>query len=321
VEAMLSRVADNLYWMSRYLERAEHTARQVDVHLNLILEHSRQGSQTERWGRLMRALYVPFPEGRIQNEYDATRRLVFDSSNANSIVTCVANARENARQVREKISSEMWMQVNRLYLDVRRTTIETIWHEQPHEFFMAVKNGAHLFQGITDSTMVHDEGWQFIQLGRFIERTMGTATVLDEHLAVFPLSSQTSPADDYFEWLGLLKCFTAFEAYCKVYNADLQPPRIIEFLMFNPDFPHSARFCVEMMQAALEDIARVTSVSKNSRVYRLVGRLRSSLSYDQVDEIMTRGAHHYLQGVVEQCMMIHDAIYETYITYSIETAW
>ncbi len=318
---MLSRVADNLYWMSRYLERAEHTARQVGVHLNLSLDQSRQMSSGARWERLLRALYVRSPEEGIKNEYTATQILTFDTSQPNSIVNCIANARENARQVREKISSEMWMQVNRLYLDVRRTSLDSIWNEQPHEFFVSVKNGAHLFQGITDSTMVHDEGWQFIQLGRFIERSMAIATLMDEHLSVFPLTSnQTMVADDYFEYLGLLKCFTAFEAYCKVYNADLRPHRIVEFLLFNPDFPHSVRFGVEMIQASLQDIAEVTAVSKNSRVHRLAGRLRSSLSFDQVDDMITRDPHEYLQDIVRQCKQIHDALYETYISYSVEEA-
>jgi uncharacterized alpha-E superfamily protein len=265
-------------------------------------------------------VHIPPKEG-VQNEYSATHRLTFDTSHPNSIVNCVASARENARQVREKISSEMWMQVNRLYLEVRRTTIDSIWNEQPHEFFVAVKNGAHLFQGITDSTMVHDEGWQFIQLGRYIERTMAIATFLDEHLSVFPLSrNANAAADDYFEWLGLLKCFTAFEAYCKVYNADLRPQRIVEFLLFNADFPHAVRFSVERMQAALQDVAEATAVSKNTHVYRLVGRLRSSLSFDQVDDVMTRGTHDYLRDIVQQCIQIHDAIYETYISYSIDSA-
>src|SRR6185436_2078178 len=156
---MLSRVADNLYWMSRYLERSEHTARLVDVHLNLSLDQSRRMPADQRWDRLLDSLHVKRPENGIRDEYTATHLLAFDIENSNSIVSCIANARENARQVREKISSEMWMQLNRLYLDLRRTHIDHIWDEQPHEFFRAVKDGAHLFQGITDSTMVHDEGW------------------------------------------------------------------------------------------------------------------------------------------------------------------
>lgn len=314
---MLSRVADNLYWMSRYLERAEHTARLMDVHLNLSLDQSRKTPPGARWERLSTALHVVLRTEDRRDEARITQRLAFDHTNANSIVACVANARENARQVREKISSEMWLQLNTLYLDVRNTTLDSIWNEQPHEFFNAVKNGAHLFQGITDSTMVHDEGWQFIQLGRFIERSMGIATLLDEHLGTYPL---TCDGDDYFEWLGLLKCFTAFEAYCKVYHADLDARHIVEFLMFNPDFPHALRFCIEHMQTSLQIIAEAADVSKNSRVYRLVGRLSSSMSFDTVDEMLAQGTHKYLKTIGEQCGQIHDAAYETYVSYAVETA-
>ncbi len=317
---MLSRVADNLYWMSRYLERAEHTARLVDVHLNLALDQSREQKPGARWERLLTALHVPPLEDLKLDEYSMTQRLAFDQSNLNSIVVCIANARENARQVREKISSEMWLQLNTLYLEVRRTSIDAIWNEQPHLFFQAVKNGAHLFQGITDTTMVHDEGWQFIQMGRYIERALSIATLLDEHLKAFPASPYTSEADDYFEWLGLLKCFTAFEAYCKVYNADLRPSRIIEFLMYNAEFPHAMHFCIEQMQASLQAISDSASVSKNSRVHRLAGRLRSSMSFDTVDEMMARGSQTYLKDISDQCAHIHNALYETYITYAVEAA-
>jgi len=319
---MLSRVADNLYWMSRYLERAEHTARLVDVHLNLSLDQSRTSAADRRWERLLEGLHAPLPDGGIRDDYTATQLLTFDSDNDTSIVSCIANARENARQVREKISSEMWMQLNRLYLDMHRTHLDHIWDDQPHEFFRAVKDGAHLFQGITDSTMAHDEGWDFIQLGRFIERTGGVASLLDRHLSAFPLAAADQPLamDDYFEWLGLLKCCTAFEAYCKVYNADLRPNRMVEFLLYNDEFPHAVRFCIEQVQIALQSIADGTAVSKNSRVNRLAGRLRSSLNFDQVDELRARGTHAYLDDVSRQCAQIHAAIYETYVTYPVESA-
>jgi uncharacterized alpha-E superfamily protein len=317
---MLSRVADNLYWMSRYLERAEHNARLVDVNLNLSLDQSSQTQPEARWERVMRALHVPLLEGSLKDEHSAIQRLAFDQSNINSIVICVAHARENARQVREKISSEMWLQLNTLYLDVRRTTIDVIWNHQPHEFFVAVKNGAHLFQGITDSTMTHDEGWRFIQLGRFIERATRITTFLDEHLQAFPINRDHSAADDYFEWLGLLKCFTAFEAYCKVYNADLRPYRIVEFVMFNAEFPHSVRFCAEQMQNSLHAIAESAVGSKNTRVHRLAGRLRSGLSFDTVDDLVSQGTHQYLHELVEQCTQFHEALYEAYMTYAVESA-
>jgi uncharacterized alpha-E superfamily protein len=318
---MLSRVADSLYWMSRYLERAEHTARLVDVHLNLSLDQSHVMPPDERWERLLRGLRLPVPEGGVKDEYSITYLLAFDPTNHNSIVSCISTARENARQVREKISSEMWMHLNRLYLDLKSADMERIWNEQPHEFFRAVKDGAHLFQGITDSTIVRDEGWQFIQLGRYIERGISIASLLDVYMNSFEAMSDAPLAmDEYFEWLGLLKCFTAFEAYCKVYNADLRAQRIIEFLLLSAEFPHAIRFCAEQLHTALQIISDSTLISKNSRVYRLAGRLRSELSFDQLNDILAEGVHEYLVDIRRQCTHIHASILETYITYAVESA-
>jgi uncharacterized alpha-E superfamily protein len=194
---MLSRVADNLYWMSRYLERAEHTARLIDLNLYLALELSPELASAH-WQRLLASLRVALPPDVPMLPFQLTHRLTFEPSNADSLVSCVAIARENARQVREQISSEMWEQINQLYLRVKRAAIDQIWNAQPHEFFRAVKEGAHLFQGITDSTLSHAEGWRFIQLGRFIERARATAMLLDVHFSGYRHSDDAGPADRSF---------------------------------------------------------------------------------------------------------------------------
>ena len=166
---MLSRVADTLYWMSRYLERAEHTARLLDLQLHLMLEQDAE-APTSAGSASSTACMSPRRPTTKLIAYTLTQLLTFDVANANSIASCIAAARENARHVREQISSEMWEQVNRLSLQVKSTQIDKIWDNQPHEFFCSVKEGIHLFQGITDSTMNHGEGWQFIQIGRSLER-------------------------------------------------------------------------------------------------------------------------------------------------------
>jgi uncharacterized alpha-E superfamily protein len=177
---MLSRVADSLYWMSRYLERAEHTARLLSVGLNQTLDQTPQ-SAAPRWGRTLAALQTPLPS---DDPYTITRVLTFDAANPGSISSCIALARENARQVREQISSEMWEQLNRLYLRVKEANIAELWEGEPQEFFQAVKEGAHLFQGITDATMSHGEGWHFIEVGRYLERVGATANgQVDEIMA------------------------------------------------------------------------------------------------------------------------------------------
>jgi len=316
---MLSRVAESLYWMSRYLERAEHTARLVELNLNLMLDQS-PAPGDQRWQRLLTALMVTLPPDAKVDAYNVAQTLTFDLSNRSSIVAYMTAARENARQVREQISSEMWEELNQLFLQIKRAGIENTWQAQPHHFFRGVKDGAHLFQGITDSTLSHSEGWHFIQAGRFLERAGATAALLDAHVSELIERTDAAEKGDYLEMVGLLKSCTAFEAYCKVYTADLSPERIAEFLLLNSEFPRSVRFAAEMIQSALNGIAETSATRKTGRANRLAGRLRASLSFSQIDEIMGSGLHFYLSDIQRQCAQIHTAIYHQYVAYPIESA-
>lgn len=313
---MLSRVADSLYWMARYLERAEHTARLVDVHLNLMLDQS-PSSSLRCWRRVLRSLDFPQPEGEL-DPYSVAQNIAFDMGSQASIVTCITSARENARQVREQISSEMWEQLNRMFHEVRRAGMDEVWDAQPQEFLQAIKQGAHLFQGITNSTMAHGEGWQFIRIGRYMERARSSAILLDQHFRDLPQSSGGD--DEHIEWIGLLRSCTAFESYCKVYTAELRPDRVAEFLLLNPSFPHSICFAVESFHGALDRISVLTSTNRAARLTRLAGRLRATLEYSHIDEIMANGLHQYLAELIKQCQAIHTAIYQTYVSYPIEAA-
>jgi len=317
---MLSRVADSLYWMSRYLERAEHTARLLDVNLNQMLETAQYADL--RWERLYHSLRIAALESDADEAYRITQYLTFDTSNNASIVSCLAAARENARQVREQISSEMWEQLNRLYLRVKRTNIEEIWHAQPHMFLAGVKEGVQLFQGVTDATMNHSEGWHFIRVGCYIERASQTSTLLDVHFhSLMEIQEPfTSASLDYMSWVGLLRSCASFESYCKVYTANIQPSRIAEFLLLNAETPRSLRFASMMMQSALQSITKITTVRNAGRVERLAGRLRASLDYDQIDEIMGGNMHPYLENIQFQCRQINEAVYQVYITYPIDVA-
>jgi uncharacterized alpha-E superfamily protein len=317
---MLSRVAENLYWLSRYLERAEHTARLIDVHLNSMLDQA-SGDEHSRWQRLLLSLHTPEPAGEI-DAYSMTRLLTFDESNTSSIVSCIAAARENARQVRERISSEMWEQLNRLFLQVKQTSMEQIWYAEPHKFLNSIKEGIYLFQGITDATMSHSEGWHFLRVGRFLERTTATAALLDMHCSVF-LNEQNAYDNeplDYLDWVELLRSCSSFEAYCKVYTAAICPAHIAEFMLLNPELPRSIHFSCAMMQAALQAISKATSTRSTDRAARLAGRLRATLDYDQIDDILSANMHNYLENIQHQCSLIHNGIYQTYIAYPIETA-
>jgi uncharacterized alpha-E superfamily protein len=317
---MLSRVADSLYWLSRYLERAEHTARLLDVHLSLMLEQSSPERDQDRWLRVQSALRTACHVDQ-GDTLDVVKELTFDPDNTASILASITAARENARQVRERISTEMWGQVNRLYLFMRDVKPENALSIEPHRFFQTMKDQVQMFQGVTDSTMSHNEGWHFIQLGRNIERASAVAALLDVHFSSFPYKQIDHTRSDYFEWVGLLKCCTAFEAYVKVYTADLRPSRIAEYLLLNEDFPHSVRFSADCIQTALNSIADATDTRKSGRVHRLAGKLRAALSYGQIDEIMDDNLSAYLRDIQRQCNDIHTASYETYVAYPIEVAF
>lgn len=315
---MLSRVADSLYWMSRYLERAENTARLIDVHINSMLDMNLEMVEQQRLRRLEETLGMGASTGLdINNGLLST--LTFDQSQPISIVSTIMSARENARQIREQISSEMWTQINKLYLLVTGADSQSIGQNNLHEFYAHVKEGSHLFQGITDATMNHNQGWHFIQLGRYIERSLSLLQLLDVHFRDAHLETeQDLQPNTYFEMVTILKSVSAFEAYCKVYNPNLQSMWIVEFLLFNMEFPRSLRFCVEMIQFSLQTLADSTGRSKNTKLYRMSGRLQSNLSYDEIQDIEDLSA--YLQSIKQQIYQIHVMLYDTFITYSIETA-
>jgi uncharacterized alpha-E superfamily protein len=306
--------------MSRYLERAEHTARLLDLNLNLMLDQAPDPNGL-RWPRLLESLMAVLPAGSKTDAYSVAQLLTFDAKNKASIIGCMNSARENARQVREQISSEMWEQLNQLYLRIKRAGAGKKWQAAPHVFFRGVKEGAHLFQGITDSTLSHSEGWHFIQAGRFIERASATAALLEAHVdELFGPVHSEAERSDYLDMVGLLKSCTAFEAYCKVYTADLNPERIAEFLLLNSEFPRSVRFAAEMIQTALNSISELAETRKDGRPNRLAGRLRAALSFGQIDEIMGSGLRPYLRDIQRQCVQIHTELYKQYVSYPIESA-
>jgi len=316
---MLSRVADSLYWMSRYLERAEHTARIISVNLNLMLDES-ASSVDRRWQRVLKTLGNPAKVEWTGDPYRLASTMIFDMEKRASIVSCIMFARENARQVREQISSEQWQELNRLYHEVTSANIDDSHGSQLSDFLQIVHEGTYLFQGVTDSTMSHGEGWQFIQFGRFIERALATAALLDVYTSEFLAHPDRLEGNEYLEWIGLLRSCTAFEAYCRVYTADLHPERILEFLLLNKEFPHSVGYAIDTLQDALEAIHGEGGKRRAATLTRLAGRLQSSLSFGDVSEIVGQGVSAYLQNIQRQCQEIHQNIYQVYINYSIDSA-
>jgi uncharacterized alpha-E superfamily protein len=317
---MLSRVADSLYWMSRYLERAENTVRQLDVTMSLMLDTGGASAES-RWQRLVASLGKP-EAIEWNGDLDAmARKLVFDSLNPASITFCVNGARENARQVREEISSEQWQRLNRLYHQMHSPHAQAQFRSNINDALTAVADGIHLFKGISDTTMIHGQGWQFIRLGRHLERAYSTATLLEVYYPdLFQHSEHEHSGYLHLELVGLLRCCTSFEAYCQVYTADLSPDRILEFLLLNLDFPHAIRYSVDGIRDAIESIQRTGGRRAPDELTAGIGKLHAMLGFTTINEILANDPAHFLHTIREQCLRIHELIYRYYVHYSIQSA-
>ncbi len=317
---MLSRVADSLYWMSRYLERAEHTVRMLEVNFAMSLDPSAT-SEEVRWHRLIVALGHPV-ESFDGDSVALVRTLTHAESNKASVRTCIALARENARQVREEISSEQWLQLNRLYHLVTESQ-EAGEPAHAEDYLSDVLDGLHLFQGVTDTTMSHGEGWQFIQMGRAVERATSIAALLSSYSLG---ASHGTPHEgmvgshQFLEWIGLLRCCTAFEAYCNVYTADLTEPQILEFLLLNKDFPHSLRYSVDRLREALLSLEQESGRLAPPELARVAGRLQSALQFVEIADVLQGGVGEFLNMVLIECKRVHTLLYRDYIHYSVQNA-
>ena len=308
---MLSRVADSLYWMSRYFERADHCARVLETSYNLLLNPFKS-SREERWQRITLSLGLP---AAPSDEAETTMlRLISQPGNKSSIVSCITSARENASQVREQISSEMWERLNQLYHLVNSSSTATELDSEMLRLLAALHDDTYKFYGATDCTMNHSEGWYFIQLGKYMERACALSLLLDAHFAA------AADADD-LDWVGLLTSCSALEAYRKVYTADLTADRVAEFLILDEEFPYSVRYSAESMHSVLDAIAEITSARKTAKVDRIIGKLRSTLAYAQIEEVMVNDVHSFLNGILEQCHRLHFAVHEIYTDYPIEAAF
>lgn len=328
---MLSRVADSLYWTSRYLERAEHTARLIDINMGLMLDRSRMSAEG-RWQRVLAAVGTPqstwVDEGtgapgepaRWVGVTALVHALCFDTTRATSITSCIFGARENARQIRDEISTEQWQRLNGLFHEISRLRTAQPSERNLAEFLPTIIDGVHLFQGVTDTTLSHGEGWRFLQVGRCLERAWSITTLLDLYEREVFRSEDTSDAGEYLEWIGLLRICTAFEAFCRVHTAELTHERILQFLLLDPEFPHSVRYAVDALHQALEAIQAQTRTQHGGDLMRVAGRLKSLLAYAQIEEILAQDPVNYLRQILQQCREIHNLIYAVYIQYSVETA-
>jgi uncharacterized alpha-E superfamily protein len=312
---MLSRVADSLYWMARYIERAEHTARLLAVKLESMVEQTPDDASTS-WGRVVEALTGDVRPVTHQDAFVITRRLAFDRDNDAALVNSLGLARDNARQVREALSNEVWENLNRLYLRLSPVTMDSIWVHSPARLFREALEEMHALEGVTYSTLSHGEGWYFLELGRHIERVQLIGRLLDAH---FRAAGDAVRGPKYFDWLVLLKFCTAWEPYTKQYTASIRPQKIAEFLLFDAEFPHSICFSVDRMTEALARVAPGAPPARRAAVERLAGRLKAAVDFGQVDDLMSGGIATFIADITKQCEQIHKTLYNSYITYGAET--
>ncbi len=310
---MLSRVAESIYWMSRYVERAENVARFLDVNLNLMLDAPVVGAQ--QWQPLVNTTgdHEDFEERYgAATEAGVIKFLTLDAENPNSIFSCLHAARENARSIREIISSEMWEQLNTCYLKVRTAVNEGRPVDRPQDFCEAIKQASHLFAGLTEATMTRNEAWHFLQLGKLLERADKTSRMLDVkyYILLRSASDVGSPIDE-IQWAAVLRSASAFEMYRKRHGR-IDPAHIVQFLLLDAGFPRAARFCLNSARESLHAITGTPAGGFRNAPEKLFGQLCSDLAYTQVEEVIQGGLHEYLDVFQTRMNRVSAGIYEEF---------
>jgi uncharacterized alpha-E superfamily protein len=316
---MLSRVASALYWMSRYIERAENTARIVDVNLQLLLDFRSLDNQRVAgyWAPIVKstgddALFWQLC--REANDQTVTDFLTFNPENPNSIISSIAQARENARVVRDQITVEMWEEINRLHLFLRSSRARDVWKRSSYEFFHEVKLSSLYLQGLMEATVPHTEGWNFMQIGKFLERADKTTRILDvrhQNLPAKGLPKLVTPTDAV-EWSAVLRSCSAADAY-RQFHAEVEPCRVAEFLLLSEDFPRSVRFSLTAFDTALRRISGVPQRRFSNAAEKLSGRLLAEIQFSAIDDIFAEGFHDYLDLLQQKFNAIGDAVFAAYI--------
>lgn len=317
---MLSRVAHSLYWMARYIERAENIARIVDVNLQLLLDIRNLDEKrlVAYWLPIVQATgdedaffkLHPHASGHAVTEF-----LVFQLENPNSIVQSIFSARENARMVRDQITLELWEELNRLYWFVRTPTARQVWKDSPSDFFQQVKAASLHIIGLTYSTLIHNEGWWFAQVGKFIERADKTSRILDLRYKTLPEKGLPKAVNqtDVLEWSAILRSCSGWDAYKSIHGSEVSPRLVADFLLLNEDFPRSVRFCVGELNVALRQISGVAEDRFCNDAEKLAGRLVAELQFSTIDEIFEAGLHDYLDLLQLKLNNIGAAMFNTYI--------
>ncbi len=297
---MLARDADSVYWMGRYVERAEQVARILLISSNLLTDigHLDEDLVEEQWRSILTILQVPGDvpgagpmRGRI------AQYMTFDEENPSSLITCVSRARENARGIRETISQEMWECLNMLYWSLRSDDAPHRFEESPDDFYQGVMKGSMLFQGITDQTLTHDQRWMFTQVGKFLERASVTARVIATKYDILGAAEPLETPIRNIHWMAALRTCASIEAYRRHYIGDMDPTRVAAFMILEGNFPRSIRFCVSHAHEMIARVRNETNPRSIEGAERILGQLKTQLDYAQVEEIVAVGIPGYLQRI------------------------
>ena len=305
---MLSRTADHLYWMARYMERAENTARMLDVNYQTSLLPQSDAAALSGWRGLLSISELTGDYAQRYGEVtaqDVMNFMVQDAANPSSIVSCVRAARENARAVRGTLTTEVWETQNQTWLELKRLLTTDAFQQDPAETFEWVKFRSHLSRGVTTGTMLQDEAFNFMRLGSFLERADNTARLLD--VKFHAVDSQTTrsgngdgdgdaPDYDFYHWSAILRSVSAFEVYRKAYRNVIRPEKVAELLILRADMPRSLAACLNEVFYNLRMVANEQSVE----TVRRAGRLRADLRFGRIDEIMEGGLHAFLTQFLER---------------------
>lgn len=309
---MLARHAESLFWAGRYIERAEDTARMLDVTYHGLLEASAT-EVSQPWSDLLAVL-------RLGPEFDKQRRainsvsvsefLVTDEDNPGSIVSAVSRARDNIRSVRELVSTEMWEAVNRFHLDMRARNLRVDIEEQPYELYALVKRRCQMVAGVSSETMPRDDGWRFLQIGWMLERAEMTCRLLE-------VGYSGDQRVGFHHWLGTLKSASASEAYRRTYRGSMDPADVLEFLLLSRRFPRSVLYCFRRVESELA-MLRERDGQELSRPERLLGRIRADLEFREVHEVLGDGVPQFLDHLQRGVRQVAEAVALEYFRNSIE---
>lgn len=295
---MLSRTADSLFWLSRYMERAENTARMLDVNYQTSLLPQSAGDAAQGWASLLSISELSEAYQARYGEVDpakVTAFMVADESNLSSIFNCLRAMRENARAVRGTLTTEVWETTNQTWLEFRRLLKEKLHERDPAALFEWVKFRSHLLGGVTVGTMLQDEALQFLRVGGFLERADNTARLLDVKYHA-PREAGGDAVDDYYHWSAVLLSVSAFEVYRKVYSNVIQPEKVAELLILHPGMPRSLAYSMTRV------VSNLTKVSDGRRgeTLRRAGKLQAELQFGSIDEVMSTGLHVYLKSFLRR---------------------